>query len=377
MRQLYFDHSATTLPDNAVIAGMMPYFEENFGIPASIHSLGRKGKAAVESAREEVAALIGALPQEIVFTSGGTESVNLALLGAASGLGAKKRIITSQIEHPAVLRSCAYLSQIGFNIVYLPVNKKGQINPQDLADAITADTGLISIMQVNHETGVLQPVKQMAKLAKDNGILFHTDAVAAVGKININVSELGIDLLSLSGHKIYAPKGVGALYIKSGIKINPLLHGGHEEHNLRAGTENVAAIVGLGTACGIYSAKITQETEYIRLLADNLWGKLDKRIDGVRLNGHPEQKLPGILSLTFSGVSGESLLINLDLEGIIVSAGSVCSTGSLETSHVLLAMGLPEKEARCTIRISLGRNNTVKDIETLADAVTDIVGRLK
>lgn len=375
MRQLYFDHNATTPADEEVIAAMLPYLGERFGNPSSVHAMGREARGAIEQARQHVASLIGASPEEVVFTGSGTEAINLAILGLIAQYK-NGRIITSRVEHPAVLRSCAHLADTGFEVIYLPVDNQGLVRLSDLAAALTPASRLVSIMLANNELGTLQPVLDMSPLIKEKGALFHTDAVQAVGKIPVDVTRLGVDLLSLSGHKLYGPKGIGALYIKSGTKINPLFYGGHHERKLRPGTENVAGIVGLGAACRLAGERMSQDAKYVTKLEDDLWYKLKKRIEGVRLNGHPEKKLPGTLNLCFAGISGESLLMNLDLEGIAVSAGSACSAGAFEPSHVLLALGLSEEQAASSIRISLGRGNTKQELDTLVETLSKIVARL-
>jgi cysteine desulfurase len=376
LERLYFDYNATTPMDKEVAAAMQPYLGERFGNPSSVHALGREAKAATEQARQQVAALIDASPEEIVFTSGGTEAINLAILGTVTRHKGK-RVITCQVEHAAGLNSCAYLARLGFEVTYLPVDGHGLVEPEQLAAALTPDTSLVSIMLANNELGTIQPVQQLVKIAKQKGVLFHTDAVQAAGKIPVRVDELGVDLLSLSGHKMYGPKGIGALYVRAGIQINPQLHGGQQERQRRAGTENVAGIVGLGAACQLAKTRLMQDTAHITRLSQTLWDKLNRQVEGVRLNGHPQQRLPGTLNLSFDGVNGEALLINLDLEGIAVSAGSACTAGSLEPSHVLLALGLSEEQARSGIRISLGRDNTLHQIETLAATLSRIVTRLR
>ncbi len=376
MKRLYFDHNATTPIAEAVFKAMSAYLKGVFGNPSSVHALGREAKGAIEQARLQVADLIGAAPEEIVFVSGGTESINLAISGTAA-LYKGGRIIASQVEHPAVLNSCAYLERAGFEVIYLPVDSRGIVEIPPFTAALTPDTRLISIMLANNETGSIQPIKELAAIAREQGLRFHTDAVQAVGKLPLKVDELGVQLLSLSGHKLYGPKGIGALYIRSGTKIMPQLHGGHHERGLRPGTENITGIVGLGAACQLAKAHMIEDAAYISKLANTLWYKLNERIEGLTLNGHAAKKLPGTLNISFAGISGESLLMNLDLEGIAVSAGSACSAGSLKASHVLLALGLSEEQARSSLRISIGRDNTLAEIDTLVEALCRIVARLR
>jgi len=358
---IYFDHNATTPLDEEVLEGMRPYLQDRFGNPSSVHQFGRAAKAGQEQARKQVARLIGAQPAEIIFTSGGTESVNLALKGLALAYRHRgRRIITSCIEHPAVLACSRWLEQQGFEVIRVPVDRYGVVKVEEVARAINKQTILISIMHANNEVGTIQPIEKIAHLARKHRVLLHTDAVQSVGKIPVQVDKLGVDALSLSGHKLYGPKGVGALYVRTGLDLCPLLLGGHQEQNRRAGTENVAGIVGLGAACEKAYMRLEQDRAYISQLRDKLWEGIKQQIKGVRLNGHPERCLPGTLNVSFNRISGELLLINLDLEGIAVSTGSACTSGTLEPSHVLAAMGLTHEEASSAIRISLGRNNTFR-----------------
>ncbi len=377
MKPIYLDHSATTPVRPEVLEAMYPYFTEIFGNASSIHTFGQKAKKALEEAREKVARLIGSLPSEIVFTSGGTEADNLAINGTALAREDGRHIITSAIEHPAILFPCRDLESRGFEVSFLPVDRDGLLDPDDVRKAITDKTVLISIMHANHEVGTIEPLEEIAKLAIERDIPLHTDAVQSVGKIPIDVEALGVSLLTLSGHKIYGPKGVGALYIRRGTKILPQVIGGHQEVNLRAGTENVGGIVGLGKAAEI--ALLTMETEGMKIseLRDGLWKRIRERIGPVKLNGHPTRRLPNILNVTFHGVQGESIVLNLDLRGIAVSTGSACTSGSLEPSHVLVAMGLSPTEAGESVRFSLGTENTRKEIEYTTNTLEEVVRRLR
>jgi cysteine desulfurase len=376
--RIYLDHNATTAIHPDVVAAMLPYLRRAFGNPSSIHRFGREARQAVDEAREKVARLIGAKPSEIIFTSGGTEADNLAIKGVA--LTAKKKgghIITSAIEHHAVMVSCQYLEKRGFEVTFIPVDHHGLLDPNDVKRAITDKTILISIMHANHEVGTIEPVEEIGKLAMERNIPFHTDAVQSVGKVPIDVAKLGVSLLSLSAHKLCGPKGVGVLYIRKGTKILPQVYGGHQELNFRAGTENVAGIVGLGQAAAIASHKIQVELERLCRLRDRLWERIREGVESVRLNGHPTKRLPNTLNVSFDLVEGESLVINLDLRGIAVSTGSACTSGSLEPSHVLLAMGLSPTVARGSVRFSLGMGNTPGEIEYTADNLKELVRRLR
>jgi cysteine desulfurase len=355
---------------------MHPCFTDTFGNASSIHTFGQKAKKILEEARESVARLIGAQPSEIVFTSGGTEADNLAIKGPALAEEGG-HIITSTIEHPAVLVPCHYLERRGFKVSFLPVDHHGLLDPDDVRKAITDRTSLISIMHANHEVGTIEPLEEIAKLAIDRGIPFHTDAVQSVGKVPVDVKTLGVNLLTLSAHKLCGPKGVGALYIRRGTKILPQVLGGHQEVNLRAGTENVAGIVGLGKAAEIALHTMEAEGRRISRLRDGLWKGIRERVGPVKLNGHPTRRLPNILNVTFDGVEGESIVLNLDLKGIAVSTGSACTSGSLEPSHVLLAMGLSPAMARESVRFSLGMGNTREEIEYTTNTLEEVVKRLR
>lgn len=375
---IYMDHSATSPVDPEVFEAMKPYFVDSFGNASTLYSLGREGKQAMEAARIEVASLINAEPKEIIFTSGGTESDNLAIKGTAYKLKNKgNHIITTNIEHPAVDETCKYLEKKGFKVTYLPVGEDGIIKVDDLKAAITDETILITVMHANNEIGTIQPIEEIGKIASEKKIYFHTDAVQTVGKIPVDVKKMNVDMLSLSSHKLYGPKGVGALYIKKGVRIEPLLHGGGHERGLRPGTENVAGIVGLGKACSI--AKVSQETD-----AQKLTTLRNKLVDGVLnsiedsyLNGDRTKRLPNNANFRFTGIEGESLILHLDTKGIAASTGSACSSTKLEASHVLTAIGLKEVEAHGSLRISLGHENTEEDIEYAIKAINEVVAQLR
>jgi len=378
MKRVYLDHNATTPTHPEVVKAILPYYKEVFGNASSVHQFGQQARKAIDEAREKIANFIGASPKEIVFTSGGTEANNLALKGVAYANERKgKHIITSSMEHHAVLNPCKYLEKKGFKVTYLPVDKYGLVDPEKVRRAVTKETILISIIHANNEVGTIEPVAEIGKIAKEIGIYFHTDAAQTVGKIPVNVNELNIDLLSLSGHKIYGPKGIGVLYIRKGTRIQPLIQGGHHEKNRRAGTENVPAIVGLGKAIEI--AKATMEKESMRLtnLRNKLCSGIGEKIDYVRLNGHPGRRLPNTLNMSFEFVEGESMILSLDLEGIAVSTGSACTSGSLEPSHVLKAMRVDPAVAQGSIRFSLGKDNTEEDIDYVLEVLPEIVTRLR
>lgn len=375
--RIYLDNNATTPIHPDVRAAMLPYLSQTFGNPSSIHSFGRETREAVYEAREKVARLIGAKSSEIIFTSGGTEANNLAIKGVALAREGGGHIITSAIEHHAVLVPCQYLERKGFEVSFLPVDHDGFLDPDDVRRAITNKTILISIMHSNHEVGTLEPLEEIGKLAMERDIPFHTDAVQSGGKVPIDVSALGVNLLSLSAHKLYGPKGVGAMYLRNGTKILPQIFGGHQESNLRAGTENVAGIVGFGEAAEVALHEMEVDGEKVYGLRDRLWEKIKEGVESVRLNGHPTKRLPNTLNIAFDCVEGESLMINLDLRGIAVSMGSACTSGSLETSHVLLAMGLSPIMARGSIRFSLGMENTQEEVEYTANTLEEIVRRLR
>jgi len=378
MKSIYLDHAATTPLRAEVLEAMLPYFSHTYGNASSVHAFGRRAREAVEDARAAVARAIGAAPDEIYFTSGGTESDNLALQGVRrAGRRKGKHLITSAIEHHAVLNCARHLEEGGRRLTVLPVDAHGIVDLQALRDAITQDTILVSVMLANNETGTLQPLRQIAEIAAQKGAAVHTDAVQAVGKIPVNVDELGVDLLSLSGHKVYGPKGIGALYVRKEVRLEPLLFGGHHERGKRPGTENVPAIVGLGTALRLAEEEREQVSARLAGLRDRLQQQIEQSIEDTRLNGHPEKRLPNILDLSFEYVEGESLLLLLDGEGVAVSTGSACTSGSLEPSHVLTAMGIDPVVAHGSLRFSLGRDNTEQQIDRVVKSLVGIVDRLR
>jgi len=378
MRRIYLDHAATTPTHPEVVKAMLPYFTDAFGNPSSIHSYGQEAKGAVKEARTKVAELIGARSEEIVFTSGGTEADNYALKGVANANKHKgNHIITTSIEHHAVLEACKFLEKGGFQITYLPVDKYGLVDPEDVRKAITNKTILVSVMHANNEVGTIESVEEIGEFAKEAGIYFHSDAVQTVGHIPVNVDKLKVDLLSISAHKLYGPKGVGALYVRKGTKLVPLMHGGEHEKRRRAGTENVPGIVGLGKATELAGQEIGKEVERLAYLRDKLIKGLGDKIDHIRLNGHPTKRLPNNVNVSVDFVEGESMLLNLDLEGICASTGSACSSANLEPSHVLLALGLPPEQAHGSLRFSLGRENTEADVERVLEVLPGIVAKLR
>jgi cysteine desulfurase len=382
--RVYLDNSATTAMAAEVIEAMLPYFSDEMGNAQSVHSFGQRAKAAVEKARRRVAALINAEPAEIVFLSGGTEADNLAIRGIAEAHGDHGRhIITTRIEHPAVLATCEALEAGGYRITYLPVSRKGIVSVDDLRQAISDDTILVSIMLANNETGTMQPIEEIAALiseARSRGLdhlYFHTDAVQGVGKVPVDVKQLGVDLLSLSGHKIHGPKGNGLLYVRKGTRLAKQLFGGHHERDRRAGTENVPGIVGLGRAAELARTQLSERSSRMRLLRDHLEEQVLSRFDGVTVNGDKELRVPNISNLSFDGVDGESLLIALDLKGIAVSTGSACASGSLEPSHVLQALGLTRTQVRGSLRFSLGAYTTREEIDYAVAVLAETVSRLR
>jgi cysteine desulfurase len=378
MQRIYLDHAATTPTRPEVMKAMLPYFTDAFGNPSSIYSQGQEAKGAIEEARTKVAELIGARSEEIVFTSGGTEANNFALKGVAYANEHKgNHIITISIEHHAVLEVCKFLERRGFMITYLPVDKYGLVDPQDVRNAITDKTILISVMHANNEVGTIEPAEEIGKIAKEAGIYFHSDAVQTVGHIPVNVDKLKVDLLSISAHKLYGPKGAGALYIRKGTKLVSLIHGGEQERRRRAGTENVPAIVGLGKAVELAGQEIGKEAERLASLRDKLIKGLGEKIDHILSNGHPTRRLPNNVNVSVDFVEGESMLLNLDLEGICASTGSACSSASLEPSHVLLALGLSPEQAHGSLRFTLGRENTEADIERVLEVLPAIVSKLR
>lgn len=380
MGRIYFDHAATTPLDPAVYEAMQPYLHEEFGNPSSIYRRGRGARRALDEARDQVATLLNAdSPREIIFTGGGSEADNLALKGvawAAPAEGRRRHIVTSAIEHHAVLYSAGFLQRQGFEVTYVNPNSQGLILPEDVARAVKDETLLVSVMHANNETGVIQPIEEIARVAKAKGALFHTDAVQTVGQISVNVDEIGCDLLSLAAHKFYGPKGVGALYVRRGVLLEPLVHGGGQEQERRAGTESVAAVVGLAHALRRAQDEMDGRKAKVGELRERLCKGLFARLSGIRSNG-ATPRLPGHANVTIDGVDGESLLLNLDMKGIEASSGSACTSGSLEASHVLLAMGLSREQALSSVRFSLGKENTGAEVDHVLDAVEEIVNRLR
>lgn len=378
MRRVYMDHNGTTPVHPEVLEAMMPFFKDQFGNASSIHWAGREVKKYLDDAREKVASLLNARPEEIVFTGCGTESDNMAIKGVAFALKEKGRhIITTQVEHHAVLHTCQFLEKMGYEVTYLPVDGDGLIDLEDLRHSIKPQTILITIMFANNETGTIFPMQEIGEIAREKEIIFHSDAIQAVGKLPIDLQQLPVDILSLSGHKLYAPKGIGAQYIRTGTKLMPLIHGGAQERNRRAGTENIPYIVALGKASEIAQRDFQRRYARLRALRDQLQEGILSRIPDVKRNGHPTKRLPNTLNLSFLYIEGESVLLNLDLEGIAVSSGSACTSGSLEPSHVLLAMGIPPEIAQSAIRFSLGWANTEEDVGYVVEVLPRIVKRLR
>jgi cysteine desulfurase len=378
MRKIYLDYAATTPTDPGVVKAMQPYFSEAFGNPSSVHEFGRDARTAVETARENVAALLGAKTAEIVFTSGGTESNNFAVKGVAYANRSKgNHIITSSIEHHAVIEPCHFLEKQGFEVTVLPVDRYGMVDPDSVSKAITDRTILISIMHANNEIGTIQPIAEIGKLARDKGIYLHTDAVQTFAHIPFTVESLNVDLLSLSAHKLYGPKGVGAIYIRKGTRITPFMHGGDQEGKRRASTHNVPGIVGLSSAVQMARKTLPEEMATQTRLRDQLIKGILERIDRSRLNGHPTERLPNNVNVSIEFVEGESMLLSLDMEGIACSTGSACSSGSLDPSHVLLAIGLSHEMAHGSLRFSLGRFTQAGDIDWVLEALPPIVDKLR
>jgi len=378
MNRIYLDNAATTPVRREVFEAMVPYLTDKYGNPSSIHSYGREARADLNRAREQVAAAIGAAPEEIIFTAGGSEADNLAIKGTALAMyGEKSHIITSAVEHHAVLHSVESLKRLGFSVTILPVDSEGMVDPEDVKRAITPETCLISIMYANNEVGTIQPIEEISRIAREAGVLFHTDAVQAVGHMPVDVKSLGVDMLSLSGHKFYGPKGVGALYARRGVRLAPLIDGGAQERKRRAGTENMAGIVGIGMAIELAVSEMDEVSAKEERLRDKLIDGLTQRIPDVRLNGHRRLRLPNNVNMSFLYVEGESLLLNLDMEGIAASSGSACTSGSLAPSHVLMAMGIPHEVAHGSVRMTLGRYTEDADVERVLDVMPRIVEKLR
>lgn len=378
MKNIYFDNAATTKLDDEVLKEMLPYLKDNYGNPSSIYKLGREARKTIEDSREKIAKVLNCKANEIYFTAGGSESDNTAIKGIAKAN--KKRgnhIITSKIEHPAVLETCKQLEKEGFEITYISVDEKGIVDLEELKKSIKPTTILITIMFANNEIGTIQPIEEIGKIAKGNNIYFHTDSVQAVGSIKIDVQKLNIDSLSLSGHKFYGPKGVGALYVKTGVPFEKFISGGHQERNKRAGTENVAGIVGIGKAIELAYENLDEYNKKIKELRDYYVKQVEEKIPYIKINGDMEKRLPGNGNISFRFIEGEGLLLNLDLKGICASSGSACTSGSLDPSHVLLAIGLPHEIAHGSLRVSIGKYNTKEEIDYLIENLMEIVTRLR
>ena len=379
MRRIYADHNATTPLEPQVLDVMLPYLRERFGNASSVHVFGRDARAAIDDARVRLAKLLGAQESEIVFTGGGTEADNMAVFGVARAQRKKgRRVVISSIEHHAVLHACQYLEKTGeCDASYLPVSRECLVDPDDLRKAIRNDTVLVSIMSANNETGTIQPVKELAAVCRERGVAFHTDAVQSFGKQPVNVNEWGVDMLSIAAHKFYGPKGVGALYVRRGTKLDPLLFGGSHENERRAGTENVAAIVGLAKAAELATAKMGEEQCRLFGLTEKLGEEIARHVSGAHRNGHAKQRIGNTIDFSFDGCEEEGLLLGLDLEGVAVSSGSACAVGSLEPSHVLKAMGLPHELARAAVRFSFGESNTSEDVGCILEALRRVIDRLR
>ena len=378
MPEIYLDYNATAPIHPEVLEAMQPYLTEKFGNPSSLHSFGREAKVAVEEAREKVAKLINAHPSEIYFTSCGSESDNWAIKGILwANKNKGNHIIISKIEHQAVLETCKFLEENGYSVTYLDVDKFGMVDPDNLRKSVRKDTVIVSIMHANNEVGTIQPIEELLKIAKERNVVFHTDAVQSIGKISVDVQKLGVDLLSISGHKLYAPKGIGVLFIKRGTKITSLLQGGNQERSRRAGTENVASIVGLGKACEIAMRDLDEYQDKMKRLSESFLKKILDTIPEVYLNGHPTLRVPNTVNLSFNGCDGESIILGLDLQGVAVSSGSACSIGSLEPSHVLMAMGVPKHLTLGSVRFSFGRFNSMEDVEYVTEILPGIVEKIR
>ncbi|MBI5528186.1 MAG: cysteine desulfurase NifS [Deltaproteobacteria bacterium] len=378
MKNVYMDNNATTPVRAEVREKVLPFLGGKFGNPSSVHWAGRAAHAALDEAREHVARILGAKDREVVFTGSGSEADNMAIKGACFALRKKgKHIITTAVEHPAVLETCRDLEKHGADVTYLPVKPDGTMEAAEVGAAIRDDTVLVTIMFANNETGVVFPIKEIGAVTRKKGVLFHTDAVQAVGKLPIRVEELGVDMLSLSGHKLYAPKGVGALYIRSGVRIERLISGGHQERNRRAGTENIPGIAGLGEAARLAAQEIDEESARTKRLRDRLERGIFEKVPRCRRNGHPERRLPNTSNISFEYIEGEGILLSLDMEGVAASSGSACTSGSLDPSHVLLAMGLSHELAHGSVRLSLGRDNTDAEVDHVLSVLPGIAERLR
>ncbi|SHE96159.1 cysteine desulfurase NifS [Alkalibacter saccharofermentans] len=378
MQRRYFDYAATTPLDSEVLNEMLPHMKENFGNPSSVYSYGRDARKVIDDSREKVASIIGAQAKEIYFTSGGTESDNWAIKGTAFANKDKgNHIITTTVEHHAVLHTCKYLEKHGYEVTYLPVDEYGLIDLDDLKNSIRENTILITVMFANNEIGTIQPIAEIGKIAKENKVLFHTDAVQALGSVDIDVKDLGVDLMSISGHKIYGPKGIGALYVRKGVKIDNLIHGGAQEKKKRGGTENTPAIAGFAKACEMAQSTLTDQIKQATELRDYMIKGILDSIPEVKLNGHPEKRLPGNVNVSIRYIEGESILLSLDLIGIAASSGSACTSGSLDPSHVLLAIGLSHEIAHGSLRFSIGKYTTKEEVDFVLDKLPGIIQRLR
>jgi len=377
MQRIYLDNNATTKVAPEVLKAMLPCYEETFGNASSVHWYGQEAKALIDGARQQVAALVGAEPNEIVFTSGGTESDNLAIRGLVDATASSKHVITSQIEHHAVLHTCQVLQKEGVRVTFVPVDRQGLIDPADVEKALTPETVLISIMHSNNEIGTIQAIREIGKIAQERDIYFHTDAVQAAGKVSIDVTELAVDLLSVAGHKFHAPKGIGALYIRKGTRIRPLVYGGSHERNRRAGTENVPHIVGLAQAAGLAMTTMEETATRVRDLRDYFEATVLKSIPGAQVNGSQNLRIPNTSNIRFDQVESEGMVINLDLSGVACSTGSACTSGAIEPSHVLTALGLSADEAFSSVRFSLSRYTTREEIDQVLKILPGIVQRLR
>ena len=376
--RIYLDHAATTAVSPEVMEEMAPFFTDSYGNPSAVYATGREAHRALDQARKRAAAAIGASPSEIYFTSGGSESDSWALIGTAFANREKgNHLITTRIEHHAVLNTCRWLEKQGFRVTYLPVDPSGRVRPEEAERAITEDTILVSVMAANNEIGTLQPVEEIGRICREKGVLFHTDAVQAMGAIPVDAGAWGADLLSLSAHKFHGPKGTGLLYVRKGTRLDSLIHGGSQERGLRAGTENLAGIAGMGKAMELAAAGIPERAERLRTLRNRLIRGVTESIPGAVLNGDPERRLPGNAHFLFPGIDGEALLLRMDLAGIAVSGGSACTTGSLEPSHVMEALGRGEREARSSLRLSLGEENTEQEIDETVQTLARIVKELR
>lgn len=377
-REVYMDNAATTKIKPEVLEVMVSCLENEYGNPSSIYKIGRSSKKVLEESRETIAKAIGATSRELFFTSGGSESDNWAIKGIADAQKNKgNHIITTKMEHHAVLHPCEYLEKNGFEVTYLDVDEHGLVDLEQLKESIKKETILISVIFANNEVGTIQPIKEIGEIAKANNVVFHTDAVQAIGHVDIDVEDLNIDLLTMTAHKIYGPKGIGALYIRKGVNIKPLIHGGAQEKRRRAGTENIPSIVGFAKAVELATANIAEDNKKLTKLRDKLISEIEKNIDHIKLNGHPEKRLPGNVNFSFEYIEGESLLLSLDMLGISASSGSACTSGSLDPSHVLLCMGLPHEIAHGSLRLSLGDFNTEDEIPYVVENLVTIVDRLR